>query len=132
MPRAASSRASSASLPLASRSTLAASTVSGRRSRTARTACRPYRCWRRLATAASSAARLARVPLVLDGNEVDLALFDVDGDEPDLQRLGQAVFTPRALAFEDGPGRILVIVVARQRGHVHEAVGLDFGQTHEQ
>ena len=40
-PRQRARRSSSASLPLASRRTFAASTVSGRRSSTARTACRP-------------------------------------------------------------------------------------------
>src|SRR5690348_1568758 len=134
MPRAASARSTSANLPLASRSTFAVSTVSGRRSSTARTACSPYSCWRRLATpaAAACAARLRRLLVVLDWNEIDFSLFDVHGDEPDLESLGEAILSARALALQHGAGRILVIIVARQCGHVDEAIGLNLRQPHEQ
>ena len=72
-------------------------------------------CCERLATtAAAGATRLGRLLLaVLDGHEVDFAFLDVDAGEAHFQRLGQPVFAPGAFAFQDGPRRVLVVVVAR-------------------
>src|SRR5690606_17957136 len=68
----------------------------------------------------------------LDRHEVDLPFLDVHADEAHVERIRETERPTGALADEPRAGRVAVIVVARERGHVHEAVDLELGYPHEE